>query len=211
MSQAAAKFIVLEGMEGAGKSTNLSYICNFLQQQGVAHCVTREPGGTEVAEKIRQLLLAEHDEAIDPLAELLLIFAARAQHLRQVIEPALARGEWVISDRFTDATYAYQGEGRQIGVEKVELLECLVQAELRPDMTIILDVPVALSAERVHRRGNLDRFERESEAFFTRVREAYHRRAESAPARYQLIDASQPLPQVQGDLQAFLQCFVAPS
>lgn len=199
------KFITLEGMEGAGKSTNLAYICEVFERQALPYCVTREPGGTEVAEKIRELLLANHNETIHPMTELLLIFAARAQHLERVIKPELAKGNWVISDRFTDATYAYQGEGRLLGGDKVELLEQFVQGSLRPDMTIILDVPVALSAERVRSRGELDRFEQESSVFFQRVRDAYHQRAQSDANRYCVIDASQALVDVQLDLQKMLE------
>ncbi|MDG1937485.1 MAG: dTMP kinase [Pseudomonadales bacterium] len=204
MLNESAKFITLEGMEGAGKSTNLAYICEYFDQQKIKYRVTREPGGTEVAEKIRDVLLNHYDEPLHPMCELLLIFAARAQHLEQVIKPALANGEWVLSDRFTDATYAYQGEGRQLGGDKVELLERFVQAELKPDLTIILDVPVELSAQRVGQRGELDRFEVEQSAFFQRVRDAYHQRVASDENRYRLIDASQTLPNVQADLQIVL-------
>jgi dTMP kinase len=204
MLNESAKFITLEGMEGAGKSTNLAYICEYFDQQKIKYRVTREPGGTEVAEKIRDVLLNHYDEPLHPMCELLLIFAARAQHLEQVIKPALANGKWVLSDRFTDATYAYQGEGRQLGGDKVELLERFVQAELKPDLTIILDVPVELSAQRVRQRGELDRFEVEQGAFFQRVRDAYHQRVASDENRYRLIDASQTLPNVQADLQIVL-------
>jgi len=204
MLNESAKFITLEGMEGAGKSTNLAYICEYFDQQEIKYRVTREPGGTEVAEKIRDVLLNHYDEPLHPMCELLLIFAARAQHIEQVIKPALANGEWVLSDRFTDATYAYQGEGRQLGGDKVELLERFVQAELKPDLTIILDVPVELSAQRVRQRGELDRFEVEQSAFFQRVRDAYHQRVASDENRYCLIDASQALPNVQADLQVVL-------
>lgn len=204
MLNESAKFITLEGMEGAGKSTNLAYICEYFDQQKIKYRVTREPGGTEVAEKIRDVLLNHYDEPLHPMCELLLIFAARAQHLEQVIKPALANGKWVLSDRFTDATYAYQGEGRQLGGDKVELLERFVQAELKPDLTIILDVPVELSAQRVRQRGELDRFEVEQSAFFQRVRDAYHQRVASDENRYRLIDASQTLPNVQADLQIVL-------
>ena len=204
MLKESAKFITLEGMEGAGKSTNLAYICEFFDKQKIKYRVTREPGGTEIAEKIRDVLLCHHNEPLHPMSELLLIFAARAQHIEQVIKPALANGEWVLSDRFTDATYAYQGEGRQLGGDKVELLERFVQADLKPDLTIILDVPVELSAERVRQRGELDRFEVEQAAFFQRVRDAYHQRAASNTHSYRLIDASQTLPKVQADLQAVL-------
>ena len=195
-------------MEGAGKSTNLAYICDFFDRQELPYCVTREPGGTDVAEKIRALLLANHNEPIHPMSELLLIFAARAQHIERIIKPELAKGKWVISDRFTDATYAYQGEGRMLGGEKVELLEQFVQGSLRPDMTIILDVPVDLSAARVRGRGELDRFEQESSEFFQRVRDAYHQRARLDANRYWVIDASQALVDVQHDLQKVLEKIV---
>lgn len=204
MSQRPAKFISVEGMEGAGKSTNLAFVCQYFADCGIELLETREPGGTQIAELIREILLAHHDEAMQPLTELLLIFAARAQHIETVIRPALARGQWVVSDRFTDATYAYQGQGRSLGGDKVEMLEQFVQQALRPDLTIILDVPVELSAQRVRQRGELDRFEVEDKAFFQRVREAYHQRAASDPNRYRLIDASQSLDKVQADIKSVL-------
>ncbi|MEE3239806.1 MAG: dTMP kinase [Pseudomonadota bacterium] len=205
MINSSVKFITIEGMEGAGKSTNLKYVIDFFQQRGIAFVATREPGGTEISEKIRHLLLEHHNESLAPLAELMLIFAARAQHINKVIKPALEASQWVICDRFTDATYAYQGEGRQLGGEKVELLERFVQEDLKPDLTIILDVPVTLSADRVEQRGGeLDRFEVEGSDFFQRVRDAYHQRASDAPERYALIDASQSLTQVQTELQKIL-------
>ncbi|MDG2471912.1 MAG: dTMP kinase [Pseudomonadales bacterium] len=206
MTNSSVKFITIEGMEGAGKSTNLSYVIDFFQQRGIDFAATREPGGTEISEKIRHLLLEHHTETLAPLAELMLIFAARAQHIDKVIKPALDAGQWVICDRFTDATYAYQGEGRQLGGKKVELLERFVQQELQPDLTIILDVPVALSAARVEQRGGeLDRFEVEDSDFFQRVRDAYHQRADAVPERYALIDASQPLLKVQAELLGILE------
>jgi dTMP kinase len=209
MTNSSVKFITIEGMEGAGKSTNLSYVIDFFQQRGIDFAATREPGGTEISEKIRHLLLEHHTETLAPLAELMLIFAARAQHIDKVIKPALDAGQWVICDRFTDATYAYQGEGRQLGGKKVELLERFVQQELQPDLTIILDVPVALSAARVEQRGGeLDRFEVEDSDFFQRVRDAYHQRADAAPERYALIDASQPLLKVQAELLGILECLL---
>ena len=206
MINSSVKFITIEGMEGAGKSTNLNYVIDFFQQRGIAFTATREPGGTEISEKIRHLLLEHHNENLAPLAELMLIFAARAQHINKVIRPALDDGQWVICDRFTDATYAYQGAGRQLGGEKVEFLERFVQQDLQPDLTIILDVPVALSNKRVEQRGGkLDRFELEDSDFFQRVRDAYHQRASFAPERYELIDASQSLAQVQTELQNILE------
>ncbi len=206
MSNTRVKFITIEGMEGAGKSTNLNYVIDFFQQRGIDFITTREPGGTEISEKIRHLLLEHHAETLAPLAELLLIFAARAQHIEKVIRPALAADQWVICDRFTDATYAYQGEGRELGGEKVEILERFVQQDLQPDLTIILDVPVELSAARVlSRGGERDRFELEGGDFFQRVRDAYHQRVELVPERYELIDASQPLVKVQAELHNILE------
>ena len=208
MQLKTGRFITLEGMEGAGKSTNLEYLCSLFEQRGLPFIVTREPGGTEVAEAIRELLLKQHDEAIVPMSELLLVFAARAQHLERVIVPALQRGQWVICDRFTDATYAYQGCGRQMGPEQVERLEAWVQGELRPDLTIVLDVPVALSVERISARAELDRFEAEPTAFFERVREGYLSRANTDARRYRLVDASRTLPEVQQQLLEIIESFI---
>jgi dTMP kinase len=198
------KFLTLEGTEGVGKSTNLIYVRDWLLARGVAVVVSREPGGTPLAEEIRSLLLAKRDEKVDETAELLLVFAARAQHLKDVIEPALARGAWVLCDRFTDATYAYQGGGRGLSQHTIEQLETLVQGALRPDLTLILDIEVELGLKRVRQRGELDRFEGEAVAFFERVRTAYRARAEAAPSIYALIDASQDLKGVQADLDKAL-------
>ena len=199
------KFITLEGGEGSGKSTNIEYICSLLEQYGVDYVLTREPGGTEIAEKIRALLLDHHDESLAPMAELMLIFAARAQHIEKVIKPALANGQWVVCDRFTDATYAYQGVGRDLGVERIEQLEQLVQGSLRPDKVILLDLDVKLGFERVVQRGEKDRFEVEELAFFERVREGYHQRASQNKASYAIVDASQTLDKVQQDLSKIIQ------
>ena len=158
-------FITVEGGEGVGKSTNLAYLRDCLTERGIDLLVSREPGGTPLAENIRELLVAVREEAIDPMAELLLIFAARAQHLHTVIEPALAAGRWVLCDRFTDATYAYQSGGRGVDAATVRRLENLVQGELRPDFTLLLDAPVETGMERARERGDLDRFEREELAF----------------------------------------------
>lgn len=189
-------FITVEGGEGSGKSTNIALIADFLRAAGIPHLTTREPGGTRLGERIRELLLAVTEEPVLPLAELLLMFAARAQHLAQVVMPALDAGTWVICDRFTDASYAYQGAGRGLGEAPVAVLERLVQGELRPDLTLILDLDPECGLERVRRRGPLDRFEREQRAFFERVREAYRRRALADPGRCHLIDASQNQQQV---------------
>ena len=155
------RFIVIEGGEGVGKSTNIQFIGQVLERAGIESIVTREPGGTPLAEDVRQLLLQKREEPVEAMAELLLVFAARAQHLHGKIIPALKRGAWVISDRFTDATYAYQGAGRGLDVKTIQMLECLVQKELRPDCTLILDVPVEIGMSRASKRGALDRFEEE--------------------------------------------------
>lgn len=197
-------FITLEGPEGAGKSTNREYIAEALRSHGVDVVLTREPGGTPLAERIRELLLTPSDECMSSDAELLLMFAARAQHLDQVIRPALAQGSVVLCDRFTDATYAYQGGGRGLDVKRIEQLEHFVQGDLRPDLTLIFDLPVSVGLSRAAARGRLDRFEQEGLPFFEAVRSAYLQRASQAPARYRVIDAAQPLPAVQRDLQALL-------
>ena len=191
------KFITLEGGEGVGKSTNLEFIKNHLQQHNLSVVVTREPGGTFLAEKMRQLLLEADSETIAEQTELLLMFAARAQHIKHVIEPALAHGHWVLCDRFTDATYAYQGGGRGMKASTIEWLENFVQGHLRPDLTLLLDAPVEIGMARVRQRGALDRFESEQTAFFERVRRAYLLQMELHPERIKLIKAQQPLTDVQ--------------
>jgi len=191
------KFITLEGGEGVGKTTNLFFIKDYLQQHKIPLVVTREPGGTVLAEKIRHLLLDKGSEIISEQAELLLIFAARAQHIKHVIEPALAQGDWVLCDRFTDATYAYQGGGRNMRISAIEWLENLVQGSLRPDLTLLLDAPVEIGMERTRKRGAFDRFESEKISFFEHVRRAYLLQAELYPERIKLIKANQPLSDVQ--------------
>jgi len=198
------KFLTIEGTEGVGKSTNLAFVRDWLQAKGIEVIVTREPGGTPLAEEIRGLLLARRDEVVDETAELLLVFAARSQHISQVIRPALARGAWVLSDRFTDATYAYQGGGRGLSKDVISRLELLVQGDLHPDLTLILDIDVELGLNRARQRGELDRFESETIGFFERVRAAYKTRALENPNRYALVDASQDLAQVQADIDALL-------
>lgn len=193
-------FITIEGGEGVGKSTNIEAIEQWLQQRDIAYCRTREPGGTELAEKIRSLLLDTEGEDVADLTELLLMFAARSQHIQQRILPALERGEWVICDRFTDATYAYQGAGRELSSSPISILEDLVQGSLRPDVTLLLDAPVEVGMARAQLRGELDRFEREQLAFFERVRRCYLDRAAAEPERFHLIDCDQPLAAVRSDL-----------
>lgn len=194
------KLITLEGGEGVGKTTNMAFVESWLKQRRVDFIVTREPGGTAYGEKIREVLLSHQKDALDPMAELLLIFAARAQHLSQVIKPALAKGTTVLCDRFTDATYAYQGGGRNLGIDKVAVLENFVQGGLRPDLTLMLDVDPVVGMSRASERGELDRFEVEEIEFFQRVRATYIDVAALNPGRYRIIDASKPLGEVQADL-----------
>jgi len=198
------RFITLEGSEGSGKSTNLAYIHEKLQQSGVDVILTREPGGTPLGEQIRELLLDHRQQAMASDTELLLMFAARAQHLNELILPALEQGKWVLCDRFTDATYAYQGAGRGISEERIGLLEQWVQGDLRPDLTFFLDLPVDQGLARAGERSAPDRFEREKIDFFERVRQGYLKQAEREPQRYRVVDASVPLEQVQSQLDTIL-------
>jgi dTMP kinase len=193
-------FITVEGGEGVGKSTNLAFLESQLVSRGVALEVTREPGGTSLGEDIRGLLLTPREQPVDPMSELLMIFAARAQHIKERIEPALAVGKWVLCDRFTDATYAYQSGGRGLDARAVRALENLVQGALRPDYTLLFDAPVATGLARARERGELDRFEQEQREFFERVRRTYLQLAEESAGRFRVIDASQPLETVQADL-----------
>lgn len=196
------KFITVEGTEGVGKSTNIALIKSLLEEAGVDLVVTREPGGTPLAEQLREILLANRDEPFDPLAELLVVFAARAQHLNQVIKPALASGKWVLSDRFTDATFAYQGMGRGLPIDTILELEKMVQKELHPDTTFLLDIDVKIGLQRASERGELDRFENEAIEFFERVRAGYQARVNEAPNRFVVIDAGQRLDDVQVDIKS---------
>ena len=194
------KFITLEGGEGVGKTTNLVFIENYLKLHGIPVVVTREPGGTVLAEKIRHLLLDKESEDISENAELLMVFAARAQHIKHVIEPTLASGNWILCDRFTDATYAYQGGGRNMKNSTITWLENLVQGSLKPDLTLLLDAPVEIGLERAKSRGNLDRFESEKIHFFEQVRRAYLLQAELNPSRIKVIKTNQPLIDVENEL-----------
>lgn len=199
------KFITLEGTEGVGKSTNLAAMVAWLEREGIPFIQTREPGGTPLAEELRELLLTARDELIDPKAELLMIFAARAQHIECVIRPALERGQWVLSDRFTDATFAYQGGGRGLPMAFIESLENLVQQGLQPDCTILLDLAPQVGMERARERGELDRFESEAVPFFEKVRAVYLARAAADPTRFRVIDAAQPMARVSADVVAVLE------
>jgi dTMP kinase len=202
------KFITIEGTEGVGKSTNIAFIQDYLQEQGVSLLTTREPGGTPLAEEIRELLLKNREETMDEATELLLIFAARAQHLQAQILPALSAGQWVLCDRFTDATYAYQGGGRGLDQTLIASLEQRIQGDLRPDLTLLLDIDVKEGMARAGRRGELDRFEQEELVFFEKVRETYLVLAEQNPNRYVVIDASQSLLMVQQQIQYALNGFL---
>lgn len=186
-------FITLEGGEGAGKSTQIETVANWFRDQGRTVVVTREPGGTRAGEAIRRILLDRDHIGICPETELLMMFAARAQHISEVIRPALAAGQVVISDRFTDASYAYQGGGRGVAREQIEQLESWVQDDLRPDLTLLLDVPVDTGMARAGRRGQADRFEAEAEAFFQAVRESYQAIARRHPERVRLIEGDQSI------------------
>ncbi|MBD9675076.1 dTMP kinase [Pseudomonas sp. PDM18] len=197
-------FITLEGPEGAGKSTNREYLAERLRERCIEVQLTREPGGTPLAERIRELLLDPSDEKMAVDTELLLVFAARAQHIAQVIRPALERGAVVLCDRFTDATYAYQGGGRGLPVERIAQLESFVQGGLRPDLTLVFDLPVEIGLSRAAARGRLDRFEQEGRTFFDAVRNTYLARARAEPARYHILDAAQSLAEVQRDLDKLL-------
>jgi len=202
------RFITVEGIEGVGKTTNIDFIHRQLLAAGREVLLTREPGGTPLAEAIRGLLLDPEYTGMDARCELQLVFATRAEHLARVIRPALAQGKWVLCDRFTDATYAYQGGGRGIETGIIAALETLVQGDFRPDLTLLLDVPVATGLARAGKRGSLDRFEQEQVEFFERVRACYLDMARRHAARYRVIDAAQPLEQVQQELAAVLTNFL---
>jgi len=202
------RFITVEGTEGVGKTTNIAWIRECLLRHGVDPLMTREPGGTALAEDIRAMLLQPRDEKVAEMTELLLVFAARAQHLEQCIVPALDEGQWVLCDRFTDATYAYQGGGRQMSTNTISKLENLVQGELRPDLVLILDIEPEVGLARARQRGEPDRFERETLEFFHRVRAAYLQRAQQDPERYLIVDAGLSLPEVQRQISDGLEAFL---
>ena len=201
------KFITVEGIEGVGKTTNLDFIYQQLQAAGREVVLTREPGGTPLGEAVRGLLLDPAYTGMDPTCELQLMFAARAEHLAKVVWPALEQGQWVLCDRFTDATYAYQGGGRGIDTAVIARLEELVQGDFRPDVTLLLDVPVEIGLARAGKRGALDRFEQEKVEFFERVRNDYLEMALRSPDRYRVIDASLPLNDVQNQIAAILSIY----
>lgn len=198
--------LTLEGIEGAGKSTVARFIGEWLERRGIRACLTREPGGTPLAERVRAIALERGDERLTPAAETLLMFAARSIHLTNLIRPALARGEWVVCDRFTDATRAYQGAGRGVGAGWIEALAREVQGDLQPDCTLLLDLPVAVGLARARaRQGVPDRFESEERAFFERVRAGYLHLAAREPRRVRVIDAAQPLETVTRQAERVLE------
>ncbi len=201
-------FITFEGSEGVGKSTNIRFAADFLQQRGIDCVVTREPGGTPLAEEIRDLLLEPRDETVQDLTELLLMFAARAQHLQTVILPNMRAGRWVLCDRFTDATYAYQGGGRGIAMDRISALELFVQGQFRPDHVVLLDAPVEVGLARAGKRGSSDRFETETLNFFEKVRETYIARARANPEKYAILDATRPLETLHDELDGLLSGWI---
>ena len=206
-SKTSAMFVTLEGGEGAGKSTSRDFIVSLLEEYNVPFIQTREPGGTQIGEALRELLLSKDGTAPSVTTELLMVFAARAQHLHEVIEPALRDGKWVLCDRFTDATYAYQGNGRGFDLGEIEALETLVQRGRHPDLTLLFDIDPQLGMARARQRAELDRFEEEELAFFERVREGYLNRAEF-DSRFRIIDASRSIDDVQDALREILKPFL---
>ena len=207
-SELKGRFITVEGTEGVGKSTNMAFIESWLKKSGKELIITREPGGTQLGEKLRNVLLDAKEQSMCDDTELLLMFAARAQHLQEVILPALEAGKWVLCDRFTDSTYAYQGGGRGIDMSRIAQLEQWVQGDRRPDMTIILDLPVDIGLERAGKRSAPDRFELEKHDFFNKVRNTYLSRVKENPERYQVIDASPSVEAVQQAIQSVLEKMV---
>lgn len=196
-----AKFITLEGIDGAGKSTHLNWLAERLRSQGINVLITREPGGTPLGEALRELLL---HQAMHLETEALLMFAARREHLDKVIIPALNEGTWVISDRFTDASFAYQGGGRGLDESKLKILEQWVQQDLQPDRTLLFDVTLEISRKRLSSNASLDRFEQEKQDFFQRVRDAYLKRAAQFPERIRMIDSGRTLNEIQADLEVIV-------
>ena len=198
---ASGKFITFEGIDGAGKSTHIPFVTDLLRQRGLAVVATREPGGTDLGERLRELVL-HHKMHLE--TEALLMFASRREHLAQVIEPALARGDWVISDRFTDATFAYQGGGRRLALDKLDSLEQWVHPHLQPDLTLLFDVPLEVARARLDAERTLDKFEQEKADFFANTRAEYLRRAAQFPQRFRLIDSTRPIPAIQEELRAIV-------
>ena len=202
-------FISLEGVEGVGKSTAFDFMRNYLISQGMDLTVTREPGGTEIAESIRQVLLHKHQEKMATDTEVLLMFASRAQNIEAVIKPALEQNQWVLADRFADASFAYQGGGRKVPLSRMQLMADWVLGSLQPDMTILLDAPVELGLQRVEARGQKDRIETEGVDFFERVRAVYLELAKQQPNRFRIVDATRTIVEVEQQLQQLLDPLIA--
>ena len=202
-------FITLEGIEGAGKSTCMALVRQLLQASGLPFIETREPGGTLLGEELRALLLDHRSAGMSPDTELLLMFAARSEHLQQKILPAMEAGRWVLCDRFTDATYAYQGGGRGIPAARIRILEEWVQKGVKPDLTLLLDLPPEIGLTRAGKRSTPDRFETEALSFFNRVRQAYLDLARAEPGRIRIVDASRPLPEVEAQVAELVREFVS--
>ena len=199
------KFITIDGIEGAGKSTQIAYICDYLQRKGLDVIKTREPGGTELGIKIRKLLLGRDTGDMHSDTELLLMFSDRNEHIQRKIKPALNAGKWVVSDRFTDASFAYQGGGRELDIERISELESWVHGEFQPDLTIILDIETILGMQRIETRPEKDRIEQEDWVFFERVRKAFVDRAKKYPERIKLIDATCSIEEVQQKIKSLLE------
>lgn len=205
MRKSKGMFISLEGSEGVGKTTSLNFINEYIESLGHKVLLTREPGGTPLAEELRNILLSEREEKIESDTELLLMFAARCQHVNQVIKPALERGTWVICDRFVDASYAYQGGGRELGFKRIQQLEDWCLNGFKPDLTLLLDMSVEEGIARTKKRGKADRFETEKMGFYEKIRQAYLQRAEQDPERMFVIDAAPEISKVQASLKSVLQ------
>jgi dTMP kinase len=208
MNTASPRFLTVEGIEGVGKSTQVARLSQALSERGIAHVVTREPGGTPLAERIRDIVLNCRDETVPPMAELLLMFAARAVHLSNHVEPNLRAGRWVVCDRFIDATYAYQGGGRHLSLDDIRRLETMVLGARRPDLTVLLDAPVPQALQRARQRNAgaaADRFESERTEFFERVRAAYLARAAAEPMRIETVDAAEPVDAVAARILGLLE------
>ena len=199
------KFISIDGVEGAGKSTQIAFICDYLHRKGIDVVKTREPGGTDLGEKIRSLLLGHDNEGMHSDTELLLMFSARNELIQNKIKPALAAGQWVVSDRFTDASFAYQGGGRLLNIDRISKLESWVQGKFQADLTLLLDVGVDVGMARIESRKTKDRIEKEQREFFERVRSTFIDRSKLYPERIKLIDASQSIEQVQKQIQLFIE------
>ena len=199
------KFITIDGVEGAGKSTQIDFICSYLQEKSIEVVKTREPGGTEIGEKIRKLLLGVETGPMKNDTELLLMFSARNEHIQSKIKPALAQGKWVVSDRFTDASFAYQGGGRSVDMARIEELEKWVQGDFQPDLTFLLDLSVDIGMKRIKLRSEKDRIEQEDRDFFKRVREVFIRRSQKHPQRIKLVDATVKISQVSQQIHSYLE------